>query len=377
MTHLAERVHELHPGPMKGLDIAGARIVTGGSDGTVRLLAINGEHMAAASVHTDVVNDVALGPDATVASGSRDRKVRLFYPDVGRSYTIGEHDHWVMAVAWSPDGSHVASGSEDGTVGIWAPEGASVTRVSLGRPVNGVDWRGDVIAAVTGDGVLRFLDSSGAVLREIAGATQILWDVALAPDGARAAWVGRDRLLRITRVDDGDTLEIPAHDDQIWGVTWDATGERIATTAADGTCAIWSPAGEALERIEVGPWLRRPRFRGVELYLATEDGNLSIYSSDGLPATAPDPITIPEPPDSCAHWDPQVEDAGSRPRCAVCGSVEEARLCVTCGYVGCCESQLAHATKHWIETGHPNTVPVPTREFGWRWCYADDMYVKR
>ena len=57
--------------------------------------------------------------------------------------------------------------------------------------------------------------------------------------------------------------------------------------------------------------------------------------------------------------------------------MEEARLCVTCGYVGCCESQLAHGTKHWLETGHPNTIPVPVREFGWRWCYADDMYVKR
>lgn len=377
MTHLAERVHELHRGPMKGLDIVGSTIVTGGADAAIRVLDTNGEHGGTSTAHHDLVNSVAIGPSGRVASGSRDRAVRVFDPAVGRSYVIGEHDHWVMAVAWSDDGQRVVSASEDGSIGLWDPEGASVTRTAVGSPVNGVDWRADTIVAVTGRGALLVLDPDGTMRREHHEARSIQWDVALSPDGTRAAWVGRDRLLRITDLRSGATDSVLAHDAQIWSVRWSESGDRIVTGSADGTARIWGEDGTPLERITVGSWVRGAVLRGVELYLATEDGHLRIFSSDGLDAAPPPAITTDDPPQRCEHWEPQVLDAGSRPRCAECGSPEEARLCVTCGHKGCCESQLAHATKHWLETGHPNTVPAPVRESGWRWCYADDIYVKR
>jgi uncharacterized UBP type Zn finger protein len=95
-----------------------------------------------------------------------------------------------------------------------------------------------------------------------------------------------------------------------------------------------------------------------------------------MAAPPPRVIEIPETPASCPHWDPQVEET-SKDRCEECGSTEELRLCVTCGHVGCCESQLAHGTKHWVESGHPNTTPAAPGPLRWKWCYQDDMYVKR
>lgn len=377
MTFRAERVHELHPGPMKGLDASSTRIATGGSDGVVRVLGVNGQHIGSSDAHTDIINSVAIGPDGRVASGSRDRTVRLYDSEVRRSYRVGEHDHWVMSVAWSDDGSLLASGSEDGTVRIWDPNGASVRRVDLGYPANSVDWRGDLIAVANGNRTLYLLDGEGAERRQVPGSEQLLWSVAISPDGSRVAWTGRDRYLRIIGVDEPDPIVVPAHRDQVWSVAWDETGDRLVTASADGTAAIWSPSGESVERITVGGWVRRAVFRGVEMYLATEAGDLRIHSDDGGPPDSPKPIVIPEPPAVCAHWDPQVEDAGPRPRCEECGSSDEPRLCVTCGYVGCCESQLAHGTKHWLDSGHPNTVPAASGAFRWKWCYADDMYVKR
>ncbi|MCH7670440.1 MAG: UBP-type zinc finger domain-containing protein [Acidobacteria bacterium] len=43
----------------------------------------------------------------------------------------------------------------------------------------------------------------------------------------------------------------------------------------------------------------------------------------------------------------------------VADSSHEGRLCVTCGHLGCSESQLTHGTKHWLESGHPNTPMNP------------------
>lgn len=374
MTYLAARLHELHQGPVKGLDITANRIATGGADGRVRVLAGNGEHVGSITAHEDIVNSVAVAPDGMVASGSRDRTVRLFDTRVGRAYTLGDHDHWVMSVAWSDDGSHLASGSEDGTVGIWVPDDASVVRIRLGSPVNAVDWRGGVIAAATGRGELHLLDDSGTTLRVEGGASQILWDAALSPDGTRVAWVGRDRCLRIAPVAGGDTIVTPAHRAQIWSVSWNEDGTRLATGSADGTAALWADDGRSIGRVRTSTWIRRAGLLGDELYLATEDGRLRIFSTDGSEAPGP-PVELPAAPSSCSHWDPRVTDPGPRPRCEECGSHEELRLCVTCGHTGCCESQLAHGTKHWIETGHPNTIPATQGPIRWRWCYEDDIYV--
>lgn len=53
------------------------------------------------------------------------------------------------------------------------------------------------------------------------------------------------------------------------------------------------------------------------------------------------------------------------------------RVCLTCGHVGCCESQLAHNTEHARASGHhliqPMSRGLPGR--AWTWCYGCDAYV--
>ena len=370
------RTQHLHDGAAKGFDLAADHIATGAADGRIRLLTVDGEHVAEAAAHDDIINAVAVSPGGHLASAGRDRRVRLWLPGERRTYTIGEHDHWVMGVAWSGDGMRVASCSEDGTVAVWEPDGAAVLSIDLGYPVNDVSWQGDLIAAAGGDRSLYLLRPDGEVVRSIPGATQLLWATALSPDGSRVAWTGRDRMLSIADVTGSEPIVVPAHDDQIWDVAWDGAGERIVTASADGTAAVWDAAGRALERVEVGPWVRGARLRDQTLLVTTEEGDLITFEDDGRPLPPPASVVVPNPPPACSHWEPQVEETSKR-RCEECGSPDELRLCVTCGHVGCCESQLAHGTKHWLETGHPNTIPTPAGDFAWKWCYADDMYVKK
>jgi uncharacterized UBP type Zn finger protein len=47
------------------------------------------------------------------------------------------------------------------------------------------------------------------------------------------------------------------------------------------------------------------------------------------------------------------------------------RICMTCGYVGCCDnSKNKHATKHYRATGHPIIMSYEPNE-EWLWCYKD------
>jgi uncharacterized UBP type Zn finger protein len=49
------------------------------------------------------------------------------------------------------------------------------------------------------------------------------------------------------------------------------------------------------------------------------------------------------------------------------------RLCLECGYVGCCDSsQNKHATKHFRHTKHPLIRSIEPGE-AWVWCYVDEL----
>src|SRR6266536_3027460 len=71
--------------------------------------------------HTDRVTAVAWSPDGRyIASGSLDKTVQIWNATTGEhSYTYRGHSAAVNVVAWSPDSGSIASGSEDQTVQVW------------------------------------------------------------------------------------------------------------------------------------------------------------------------------------------------------------------------------------------------------------------
>src|SRR5205807_1266419 len=71
--------------------------------------------------HPDRVNAVAWSPDGKrIASGSADGTVQVWdAANGGHVFTYRGHADHVVTVAWSPDGKHIASGSNDGTAQVW------------------------------------------------------------------------------------------------------------------------------------------------------------------------------------------------------------------------------------------------------------------
>ena len=48
------------------------------------------------------------------------------------------------------------------------------------------------------------------------------------------------------------------------------------------------------------------------------------------------------------------------------------RMCLICGYVGCCDkSRNTHAFRHYQETGHPLITAYKEPGMDWIWCYVD------
>ena len=51
------------------------------------------------------------------------------------------------------------------------------------------------------------------------------------------------------------------------------------------------------------------------------------------------------------------------------------RMCLVCGYVGCCDtSKNKHMHQHIEESGHPLIRSIEPGE-GWIWCYPDSAFI--
>ncbi|HEV2247385.1 MAG TPA: UBP-type zinc finger domain-containing protein [Terriglobia bacterium] len=82
-------------------------------------------------------------------------------------------------------------------------------------------------------------------------------------------------------------------------------------------------------------------------------------------------------PEHCAHLDQIRIETTDKHVCEDCVKTGDTwvqlRLCLTCGYVGCCDSSKnKHATKHFRSSGHPLIRTIEPGE-DWMWCYVDEI----
>jgi hypothetical protein len=114
-----------------------------------------------------------------------------------------EGQAYVRAVAFSPDGSRIASGSGDSTVRVWD--------------------------ARTGQGLLT-----------LKGHTEFVTVVAFSPDGSRIASGGHDKTLKVWDARTGqDLLTLKGHTDHVHAVAFSPDGSRIASGSRDDTVKVW------------------------------------------------------------------------------------------------------------------------------------------
>ncbi|KAJ7155263.1 hypothetical protein C8R46DRAFT_1117335 [Mycena filopes] len=108
----------------------GTRVVCGGSDGTICVWDVKSHALlrvfksppfkSASWSRADAVNAVACSPDGNlVVSGSQGKIVRMWNITHGNEFSFIGHNGPVNAVAFSPDGMCIASGSGDRTIRVW------------------------------------------------------------------------------------------------------------------------------------------------------------------------------------------------------------------------------------------------------------------
>ncbi|MFK8024848.1 MAG: TIR domain-containing protein [Ilumatobacter sp.] len=170
------------------------------------------------------------------------------------------HENRVWAIAVSPDGSLIASGSDDTTIRLWdASSGEQVGAPLVGHTdsVRSVAFSPDgaIMASAGRDFSVRLWDvAAGEQLGDpLVGHAEEVRTVAFHPSEPVLAVGSADDGITVWDLESLDTIaEIPdAHQDDVWMLRFDPGGDTLTSASADGTVGFWStddwsPDGDVL-----------------------------------------------------------------------------------------------------------------------------------
>ncbi|HTU88880.1 MAG TPA: hypothetical protein VMF69_02175, partial [Gemmataceae bacterium] len=200
--------------------------------------------------HSEAVYAVAFTPDGKyVVSGSGDRTLKVWDSATGKEIKSFDgpagHQKLVMSLSISPDGSLVASGGTDNTAKIWDFPSSIPLRAlakSEGASVLAVSPDGTKLAGGDKDGHVKIWNSAdGKELFQLKGHSGPVTGLTFNGNGQLLISCGTDKTLRFWDAVKGQSLGVVgAHEVEIRGLAINPNNNALYSAGADGSLKFWT-----------------------------------------------------------------------------------------------------------------------------------------
>jgi len=218
-----------------------------------------GDRVLSFKGHNGDVTDVAFSPDGSrLATTGTDSELNVWDPSTGRLISHLSGPQEALGPSFSADGSLVSAAWGGGLVQVLNPATGRVSRIPVSEPID---------TALSPDGrhvaVATLFDARevGAVFdvntREesftLAGPNGVAYPtwrgVSWSPDGRRIA-AGSEDTARVWDAGTGATqYTLRGHTGSVFGVAWSPDSSHLVTGSADGTAKVWEIGTGGAERL--------------------------------------------------------------------------------------------------------------------------------
>jgi WD40 repeat protein len=269
----------------------GRFLATGGTDSTVRLWQVADEKQLWVGKHLNLVWSVAFSPDnLSVFSGSADSAIRIWdvatgeclrtlhnsfddihsialspsgdcfiVGDTTKQYTDlldiktgsclktfkGHTKKCLWAVAFSPDGSSIATGGADTTIKVWDIETGTCLITLVGHQ----GWIRDIafhpsvqmLASTSNDNTIKLWNlDTGECLNTLMSHIGIVSGAVFSPDGAILATSSSDCTIKLWHVSSGQCFQtLQGHASTVWTITFSSDGTLLVSGGDDHRIKFW------------------------------------------------------------------------------------------------------------------------------------------
>lgn len=236
------------------------------------------------SEHVENVDVVAWSPDGTlIATGSSDGTAHVWDLHKKKLATL-VHKGPVEGVVWSPDGKMLCTRSDDGTAQIWILEEDACIIIRHTQSVTALAWRSDsrMVCTASNDKTAKIIDMekrANTISIEHQGPVNA---VAWSPDGSILSTASNDKTAQIYDMKKEEFIIAIQHKAPVNAVAWSPDGTMICTASDDRTAQIWNVA----ERKIVGTLRHKDRIWGIDwnpdgskLCTGSEDKTVQVWDA--------------------------------------------------------------------------------------------------